>query len=182
MTKFTGLKKLFGQPLSSAESLDWEEAYAEIMPRVYNFFRYRFFNNDTAEDLTSVTMSRAWQSRNRFKPEIARFSTWVMGIARHVAIDELRRKKVDELPLEDHPFIIGDQGVESLIQEKQHLAELKQMLAELSPAEQELIGLKYGAGLNNREIAQINGMSESNVGTTLHRTVKKLRSKMGIKL
>ena len=42
--------------------------------------------------------------------------------------------------------------------------------------QRELIALKYGAALNNRLIARITGISESNVGTTLQRTVEKLRA------
>jgi len=39
-----------------------------------------------------------------------------------------------------------------------------------------LIALKYGASLNNRQIAELTGLSESNVGTILHRTVGALRA------
>jgi len=38
-----------------------------------------------------------------------------------------------------------------------------------------LISLKYGGGLNNREIASLTGLTESNVGTILHRVVEDLR-------
>jgi len=52
------------------------------------------------------------------------------------------------------------------------------LLLELPDREAELIALKYGAELNNREIAKITGLSESNVGTIMHRTVKGLRERM----
>jgi RNA polymerase sigma-70 factor (ECF subfamily) len=48
-------------------------------------------------------------------------------------------------------------------------------LAELDPRERELIALKFHAGLRNADIARVLGMSESNVGTRLHRTITKLR-------
>ena len=41
--------------------------------------------------------------------------------------------------------------------------------------QRELIALKYGAALNNRLIARITGISESNVGTILHRVAQQLR-------
>ena len=40
----------------------------------------------------------------------------------------------------------------------------------------ELVALKYGAGATNRAIAKLTGLSESNVGTILHRTVAALRA------
>jgi len=45
----------------------------------------------------------------------------------------------------------------------------------LSEREQELIALKYGAELDNRQIAKLTGLTESNVGTILHRAVLTLR-------
>jgi DNA-directed RNA polymerase specialized sigma24 family protein len=40
------------QWISTAEP-DWDAVYAEQLPRVYNFFRYRFGNTADAEDLTA---------------------------------------------------------------------------------------------------------------------------------
>lgn len=181
MKKLKAIKNLFGQKKSSPET-DWDQVYEEVLPKVYNFFRYRFFNNELAEDLTAVTLSRAWQSRDRYQEDLAQFSTWVLGIARHVALDEYRRKQVDEVSLDQLFDIAGDDHVERRVQSRQHIDELKTHLSELSADEQELIGLKYGAGLTNRAIAELTGLSESNVGTTLHRVVKKLRVRMGIKI
>jgi RNA polymerase sigma-70 factor (ECF subfamily) len=48
-------------------------------------------------------------------------------------------------------------------------------LARLAPRERELIALKFHTGLSNSEIARVLGVSESNAGTLLHRTITKLR-------
>lgn len=45
----------------------------------------------------------------------------------------------------------------------------------LPDRERELIALKFYSGMNNREIATMTGISESNVGTILHRSISKLR-------
>ena len=50
------------------------------------------------------------------------------------------------------------------------------LIAGLPDRERELLALKYGAGATNRAIADVTGISESNVGTILHRTVQKLRT------
>ena len=181
MTTFKRIKNFFGAGDSSA-SLDWEEAYEELLPKVYNFFRYRFFNNDLAEELTAVTLSRAWQSRHRYQKDLAKFSTWVMGIARHVALDEFRRRNAADEPLDDMDIWDSQTHIENNVQVRQQIDELERHLSQLTADEQELIGLKYGAGLTNRAIAEVTGLSESNVGTTLHRIVKKLRVKMEIKI
>jgi RNA polymerase sigma-70 factor (ECF subfamily) len=66
-------------------------------------------------------------------------------------------------------------NVEWSVQSRLDREFLHGLLLELPEREQELIALKYGAGLTNREIAKITGFSESNVGTILHRTVCRLR-------
>ena len=48
-------------------------------------------------------------------------------------------------------------------------------MRELDPRERELVALKFFAGLSNSEIAAVTGVSESNAGTRLHRTLTKLR-------
>jgi RNA polymerase sigma-70 factor (ECF subfamily) len=49
------------------------------------------------------------------------------------------------------------------------------MLATLPERDRELMALKYGAGMTNRAIARATGLSESNIGTILHRSVQTLR-------
>jgi RNA polymerase sigma-70 factor (ECF subfamily) len=58
--------------------------------------------------------------------------------------------------------------------ENEHL--LKKNLTGLSPRERELLAFKYGAELNNRQIAQLTGLTESNVGVIMFRTIEKLRT------
>jgi RNA polymerase sigma factor (sigma-70 family) len=45
----------------------------------------------------------------------------------------------------------------------------------LDPRERDLIFLKFAGGLSNAELARVLGLSESNAGTRLHRTITKLR-------
>ena len=54
-------------------------------------------------------------------------------------------------------------------------ATLRAALGELNGRERELVALKFFAGLDNSEIAGVLGISESNAGTKLHRTIEKLR-------
>jgi RNA polymerase sigma-70 factor, ECF subfamily len=52
---------------------------------------------------------------------------------------------------------------------------LQSCLAELSHSEQEIISLKFGAEMTNRQIAKTLSLSESNVGIIIYRAVRKLR-------
>src|SRR5690242_10515305 len=78
---------------------DWDRVYAEELPRVYNFFRYRLGDGADAEDLTARTFEKAWRARHRYRSDVAAFATWLMSIARNVAADHLRARRY-HLPLE----------------------------------------------------------------------------------
>ena len=161
-------------PAAEQAEIEWDSVYREELPRVYNFFRYRYRNRAVAEDLTSVTFEKAWRARRKYSPERALVSTWLMSIARNVAIDHLRRAR-PELPL-DEGLPQSDETPETAAVRQSQLRRLWSLLAALPAREQELVALKYGAEATNRAIAKLTGLSESNVGTILHRTVTALRA------
>ena len=159
---------------STTQTVDWNVLYADELPRVYNFFRYRMYDHQVAEDLTATTFEKAWRSRNQYRRDRSGFSTWLFTIARNVAIDYYRRRRTD-VPLKaDLPSDAVSLGEAQ--QHRDDIQQLKRLLAPLPPRERELIALKYGAGLTNRAIAQLVGLTETNVGTILHRVVKQLRT------
>ena len=90
--------------------------------------------------------------------------------------DRLSEQKLQEItPLEEMPAKFD---IEEMYQQQQEKVHLRRILFKLPEREQDLIALKYGAGLTNREIAQVTGLSESNVGSILHRTVNNIRTQL----
>lgn len=162
-----------------AEEIDWEVAYREYLPRVYNFFRYQVGDASLSEDLTAEVFEKAWRGRARFRRNLGAFSTWLFTIARNAATDYFRRNGRD-IPLEAVREQADSISLEETAQRKQDFAKLNSLLSQLPARERELIALKYGADLTNREIAQLTRLSESNVGTILHRTVERLRIEMEV--
>src|SRR4051794_17419776 len=148
---------------------DWEQVYAEQLPRVLNFFRYRLGDTADAEDLTARTFEKAWRARHRYRRDVAGFATWLLTIARNVAIDHLRARKRHE-PLDVAAAVPSRDGTpEQQAVDQSEAQRLTSLLATLPPRERELIAMKYGADMTNRAIARATGLSESNVGTILHR-------------
>lgn len=162
-----------------AEEIDWEIAYQEYLPRIYNFFWYRVSDEALSEDLTAVTFEKAWRGRERFRRDLSAFSTWLFTIARNVAADHFRRRGAT-LPLESIREQADPVLLEETVQQSQEVARLIGLLSQVPARERELIAFKYGGGLNNREIARLTRLSESNVGTILNRTVERLRMQMDV--
>jgi RNA polymerase sigma-70 factor, ECF subfamily len=159
----------------STTNMDWEAVYAEQLPRVYNYFRYRVGNEAVAEDLTSRTFEKAWRERHRYRRDFAGVATWLLRIARNTAIDHLRTLHEHE-PLEEAAEAPADGTPEEEAMIRSNFARLTALVSALPERDRELLALKYGAGATNRAIADVTGLSESNVGTILYRTVQKLRT------
>jgi RNA polymerase sigma-70 factor (ECF subfamily) len=160
--------------------VDWDAVYESGLSRIYNYFLYRVGNRELAQDLTATTFERAWKARNKYNAIIASPSIWLLGISRNVFREHFRKNRVSESKIdlvEDDEQLPSPVDVEQVFQEQQDKALLQTFLLELPEREQDLVALKYGAGLSNREIAKATGLSESNVGSILHRTVTALRRK-----
>jgi RNA polymerase sigma-70 factor (ECF subfamily) len=154
----------------------WDALYADLAPRVYNYFRYRLGTDADIEDLTSRTFEKAWRSRSSYRHDIAGFSTWLFKIAQNVGVD-YRATRRSHLPLEAALDVATEGTPERHAELRSDLARLAALTADLTARDRELIALKYGASLNNRLIAELTGLTESNVGTVLHRLVKTLRTR-----
>ena len=158
-----------------AREEDWDALYAEQLPRVYNFFRYRVGEGPVAEDLTSLTFEKAWRARHRYRRDLAAFTTWLFTIARNVAVDHFRQHR-PHASLEEAAGLPGGKTPEEIAELDSDLGRLERLLARLPERERELLSLKYGAGLTNRAIARLSGLTETNVGTIVHRTIVALRA------
>jgi RNA polymerase sigma-70 factor (ECF subfamily) len=158
-------------PVSEA---DFERMYHTELPKIYNYFRFRVGDGPVAEDLTAETFEKAWRKRERYRRDLASFSTWLYTIARRVAIDHYRKQR-PEIPYESAGPLTADETPEDLTLRRADFARLSVLLAQLEERDRELVALRYGAGLTNRAIAGLTGLTESNVGVILHRTLNKLR-------
>jgi RNA polymerase sigma-70 factor, ECF subfamily len=158
-----------------AREADWDALYGEQLPRVYNFFRYRVGAGAVAEDLTSITFEKAWRARHRYRRDLGAFTTWLFTIARNVAADHFRQAR-HHAPLEAAADVPAAGTAADSAERHSDVARLARLLANVAERERELLSLKYGAGLTNRAIARLTGLSESNVGTLLHRTITGLRA------
>jgi RNA polymerase sigma-70 factor, ECF subfamily len=160
-----------------SEQVAFLRLYDEYFPRVYNYARYRCGDAETADDLTAQTFERALAHLQTYDPQKAPFGAWLFGIARNLVNDHLRAARRREcLPLDTcagHPAPVASPE-EWLIQVEAQ-AELLAALAHLSERERDLLSLKFAAGLTNRRIAEITGLSDTNVGVIVYRALQHLR-------
>src|SRR5262245_23493655 len=158
-----------------AREADWDALYRQQLPRVYNYFRFLVGDGPVAEDLTSIAFEKAWRARHRYRRDLGAFTTWLLTIARNVAVDHFRRQR-SQVSLDEAAEVRAEGTPEEAAERRSDFERLERLLARAPERERELVSLKYGAGLTNRAIARLTGLSESNVGTILHRTIAALRA------
>jgi RNA polymerase sigma-70 factor, ECF subfamily len=161
-------------PAKAPAAEAFEDVYARTFPKVYAYVASLLRDRSAAEEVTAQAFERAYRKRHSYKPGRGSADAWVFGIARNAALDELRRLKRRaklEADPEDAASARPDDGAERLVRR----ATVRAAMASLDGPERDLIALKFSGGLSNAEIARVLGMSESNAGTRLHRTIEKLR-------
>src|SRR5919106_2183351 len=109
-------------------NVDFETVYQTELPRIYNFFRYRLGDDQIAEDRPAETFEKAWKHRERYRDDLASFSTWLFVIARRIAADHFRKQR-STVPLEQAERLMNPQTLEETAQERAEFVQLSALLA-----------------------------------------------------
>ncbi|HZC05918.1 MAG TPA: sigma-70 family RNA polymerase sigma factor, partial [Ktedonobacterales bacterium] len=153
-----------------------QEAFASIVEKykdpVFNV-AYRMLGNPTeAEDVAQETFVRAYTQLRTYQ-EGRRFSTWLLSIASHLSIDQLRRRRFLALPLDNAPFLewIADLGAgpEQAALQVEASDEMQKVLSVLPPKYRTVLVLRYWYDLSYEEIAEMLGLTSALVKARLHR-------------
>lgn len=100
---------------------------------------------------------------------------WLFTVCRHRAIDHQRKhSRIIPMPLpEDRP--VESPGPDAQAEGHDTESALLRLLDGLTPNQRDVIRLKFQNDLSYREISNITGLTETNVGFLLHTGLKKLR-------
>lgn len=171
------IARLNGEGISSDA---FAALYDHYFSRVYNYVTYRVRDLQAADDLTAQIFERVLGRFHQYDPSRGVFGAWLFAIARSVVIDYIRaqrrRRWLSFDRLHAHAANIPDP--ESLAAQHEAHAQLLEALKMLNDRERELIALRFGGGLSNRQIAGHTSLTESNVGVILHRALRKLRQRL----
>ena len=175
------MSEAIAEPLAGAfresretKSEAFDALYRRSFPRVYGYVATLLRDRAAAEEVTAQAFERAYRKRRTFRASRGTQEAWLFGIARNAALDELRRRK-RRASLEADPEDVAAVSPAEHAEDSVRREAVRAAVARLAPAERELVGLKFAGGLSNEEIARVVGISASNVGTRLHRTLEKLR-------
>jgi len=154
-----------------------ESIYTRYYNNVYNYICFRINNHFDSEELASDVFESAMRRFHTYKPEIAPIEAWLIGIAKNVITDYLRRKKRKTfIPLENILELVSlDKSPEEVVVFDENNKALIKAMAKLKDSERQILSLKFATDLKNPEIAGIMNLSETNISTIAYRAIKKLK-------
>jgi RNA polymerase sigma-70 factor (ECF subfamily) len=147
---------------------------------VYRYIRFRVATREAAEDVTSIVFMKALRSFDRYDARKASPRTWLLRIAKNAVTDHLRslkRRGSLHVSLDRIPDLVADVPThEERVIRQERIQRLLNGSQTLRKADQEILSLRYGAGLDNAEIAAHLDISNNAVAVRLHRALKRLKA------
>ena len=171
-----GASSNLGTRLAAGEEGAINEVYAALGPMVLGYLR-RFVARDEAEDVLQRVFYEVWRNRDRYDPTRS-LEAWVLGIARKRAIDLLRRRHANVVPIEELRDIAGDDGRE-LAERFARASEVRAALERLPREQREVLTLAYFGDLTQTEIADRLGVPLGTVKARAFRGLRRLADILG---
>jgi RNA polymerase sigma-70 factor (ECF subfamily) len=163
------------------KSHSYADIFADIFDRYYNriykYMRYRLNSIEEAEDLSSQVFEQVMRKIDTYHPERAPFEVWLFTIAQNTVNAYYRhRKRWIWSPFESIRNLPSERpNPEAMAVHSEDQDRLLAALNSLGERERNIIAMKFAGGLKNREIAELMGLSESNTGVILYRSLHQLR-------
>ena len=145
--------------------------YDRYFDRILGYVRLRLRDDSVCEDVTSTVFTTALGQLRRFRGD-GTFAGWLFQIARNAVRDVQRRPAPGPLPDE---ATSPEPGLEERFLAYERAAQLHGLIRLLTPEQQHLLGLRYGAGLAFDEIGAIVGAAPGTVRVRMHRILEQLR-------
>lgn len=153
---------------------EFEQLLQQHQKIVYKVVNTYCWHNDERADLAQEIAIQLWRAFPTYDVQ-RNFSTWMYRIALNVAISIVRQKKNSlqySVPLDESHHNIGADIAESTEQERIYC--LQRFIAQLDTLNRALM-LLYLEDHSYREIAEIVGISETNVATKISRLKQRIR-------
>lgn len=160
-----------------------EELYDRYCRLVFSLAAQMLGDRATAEEITLDVFTQLWQKAETYQPGRASVKTWLTSIARHRAIDEIRRLDVRPEGHSIHWDSVSAEPVSNSNPEAQAERALdrervRRALESLPEEQRRALVMAYFGGQTQREIAASLDVPLGTIKTRMRLGMKKLRHKL----
>ena len=162
--------------LRNQEKIAIEALYDMYSSSLYGVISRIIIDTATAEDVLQETFVKIWHSFSSYSTEKGRLFTWMVNIARNLAIDKIRSKDFKNQnknqELENNVTFIDEQRNTVY---KPELLGIKELVQTLKPEQKSILELVYFKGYTHVEAADELGIPLGTIKTRLRMAIQQLR-------
>jgi len=162
--------------LANREKIAVEALYDMYSSSLFGVISRIVVDTTTAEDVLQETFVKIWHSFSSYSTEKGRLFTWMVNIARNLAIDKIRSKDFKNQnknrELENNVTFIDEQRNTVY---KPELLGIKELVGTLKPEQKSIIDLVYFKGYTHVEAAEELGIPLGTIKTRLRMAIQLLR-------
>ena len=154
----------------------FRRVYEAFARRVYAFALHRLGDAAACEELVADTLHEVWKRPDTYRGE-SRFSTWLLGIARHKIIDRLRARGPDHEDIDEQLDLHDPQAPEGFRQlaDQQLRDGMARCVGKLGEPHRECLHLVFYEDLSVADVAAVQNVPEGTVKTRLFHARAKIK-------
>jgi RNA polymerase sigma-70 factor (ECF subfamily) len=163
--------------VAGEDTAAFERLYRLYEKRVFQYVRTLIDDYSIAEDVVIETMTAVWRGAANYA-QTSRVSTWIFGIARHKALDALRKpsSRKENVPLDEIVELPGQvDGPIETMNRTQVASIMQKALKKLSRDHQEIMRLVFYEEMPYEEIASLLSIPENTVKTRVYHAKRQLK-------
>ncbi|MEX2203619.1 MAG: sigma-70 family RNA polymerase sigma factor [Actinomycetota bacterium] len=154
-----------------------DELYERFASRVYGLGIVMLGGDAAAQDLVQDTFVKLWRSAGRYDAARGKLDTWVLLVARSLAIDALRRRVLEARVLERNGVSreASDEPGPELRAEVADLSDRARRAMGALTGQRAALELAYFGGKTSAEVAELEGIPLGTAKTRIRTALLKLR-------
>jgi len=156
-----------------------QEAFAQLyegyFDKIYRYVAFKVGDRMEAEDITQQVFLNAIRAISSFKLRGVPFSAWLFRIARNQVIDYLRRKTKRPVAPLNESLASAEDDPQLILEHKLDTERLISATKRLTPAQREVISLRFAGEMPIAEVAKVMGKSEGAIKALQHSAIVALR-------
>lgn len=134
--------------------LQFTKVYNDHKDVILSYFKYKGFNQEVSEELTNDTFLKVSLNLESFDESKAALKTWLIHIAKNVAIDQYRKTDDTKIALEDYMVVIANEAADSITIAKERNFLIKKAIQTLPEKQQTIVDYYFIQDMKYTEIAE----------------------------
>jgi len=149
--------------------------YNEYYDKIARYIYVRMGNRAEAEDMAGEVFLKALESLGSYKERGVPMQAWLFRIAHNLVVDYLRRSSRRGIVLVDDVEVEAESNPQEIAETSIEMARVSEAMTELTPAQKQVIELRFFGGLTSEEAGKVMNKSSGAVREMQSAAIKRLR-------